>query len=233
MKGQRTKETETAELPSIETVKAGRSDAASGFAHVEPVRLDPKNLNMESFNRMFEQTRIPEPEDDGYGDWLKDATSTGEAPKFGGKFNRNVFNQMFEDESKRTRSSQNALTVMTPESLIMAPSLGLEIGRDRPQTYTAPANAPVNYTDLRQAYTTGATFSGEVAGVSYAPRTLEGYKSSREAPQVLSDQERSMIDQYERSKDEAEKKRQLRAAHEHVVADEYFERMKRLVIRNN
>ena len=235
VKGQRTKDTETAALPSVDTVKAGRSEAATGFAHVEPVRLDPKNLNMETFNRMFEQTRIPDPEDDGYGDWLKsaEAESASSGPKFSGKFNRNVFNQMFEDESKRGRAPQQALTVMTPEALIMAPSLGLEIGRDRPQSYTAPANAPVNYTDLRQAYTTGATFSGEVAGVGYAPRSLETYKASREGPQVLSDQERLMIEQHDRGREDAEKQRQLRAAHEHVVADQYFERMKRLVIRNN
>jgi hypothetical protein len=236
VKGQRTKDTETAALPSVDSVKAGRSEAATSFAHVEPVRLDPKNLNMETFNRMFEQTRIPDPEDDGYGDWLKSAegeAATAAGPKFGGKFNRNVFNQMFEDESKRGRIPQQALTVMTPEALIMAPSLGLELGRDRPQTYTAPANAPVNYTDLRQAYTTGATFSGEVAGVGYAPRSLESYKASREAPQVLSEQERLMIEQHDRGREDAEKQRQLRAAHEHVVADQYFERMKRLVIRNN
>lgn len=235
VKGQRTKDAETAALPSVDTVKAGRSEAATSFAQVEPVRLDPKNLNMETFNRMFEQTRIPDPEDDGYGDWLKsaEATSASSGPKFSGKFNRNVFNQMFEDESKRGRAPQQALTVMTPEALIMAPSLGLEIGRDRPQSYTAPANAPVNYTDLRQAYTTGATFSGEVAGVGYAPRSLENYKASREGPQVLSDQERLMIEQHDRSREDAEKQRQLRAAHEHVVADQYFERMKRLVIRNN
>jgi curved DNA-binding protein CbpA len=237
VKGQRTKDGEQGELPSIDNVKSNRTQASTGFAHAEPVRLDPKNLNMETFNRMFEATRIPDPEDDGYGDWLKNESggNSSTAPKFGGKFNRNVFNQMFEDDARRTAGNgpSNTLSILGPQQLVMAPSLGLELGREKPQTYTAPANAQINYTDLRQAYTTGSTFSGEVAGVSVAPRSLESYKANRESAPILSDAERQGLEEYERSQQEAEKRRQFRAAQEHVVADEYFERMKRLVIRNN
>lgn len=237
VKGQRTKDGEQGELPSIDNVKSNRSQASTGFAHAEPVRLDPKNLNMETFNRMFEATRIPDPEDDGYGDWLKNesGSTSSTAPKFGGKFNRNVFNQMFEDDARRTAGNgpTNTLSILGPQQLVMAPSLGLELGREKPQTYTAPANAQINYTDLRQAYTTGSTFSGEVSGVSVAPRSLESYKANRESAPILSDAERQGLEEYERSQQEAEKRRQFRAAQEHVVADEYFERMKRLVIRNN
>jgi DNA mismatch repair protein MutH len=34
-------------------------EEAKAFQHVEPVRLNPKNLNMDAFNKMFEQTRMP------------------------------------------------------------------------------------------------------------------------------------------------------------------------------
>lgn len=237
VKGQRTKEGEQAALPAIDTVKGQRNEASTGFQHAEPVRLDPKNLNMETFNRMFEQTRIPDPDDDGYGDWLKneEAAASTSSAKFGGKFNRNVFNKMFEEEARtRAVASRNdqQLSVLSPQSLMMAPSLGLEIGRDKPQTYTAPTNAQLHYTDLRQAYTSGSTFSGEVSGVSAVPRSLESYKASRKNVE-LSDEERAGIAQQEAAMAEAESRRQIRAARENVVADDYFERMKRLVIRDN
>ena len=233
VKGQRTKEGEQQALPSVENVRSSRSDAASSFAQVEPVRLNPKKLDLNAFNTMFEATRIPDPEDDGYGDWLKDATaSSSSSSSFGGKFNRNVFNKMFEDESRKNTATSQAISIMNPQSLMMAPSLGIELGRERPQTYTAPANAELNYTDLRQAYTTGSTFSGEVAGISVASRSLEGYKASREKVSVLSDSEKQAIEDYERTTHEAETRRQLRAANEHIVADQYHERMKRLVIRD-
>jgi hypothetical protein len=52
---------------------------------------------MNAFNQLYEQTRIPDPEDDGYGDWLKDAADESAGPKFSGKYNRDVFNTMFQD----------------------------------------------------------------------------------------------------------------------------------------
>lgn len=236
VKGNRTRETEQAALPSIDAVRTNRNEAARDFQHVEPVKLNPKNLNMEAFNRMFEQTRIPDPDDDGYGDWLKGADDSSQAQqqKFSGKFNRNVFNQMFEDEARRSSASTtNALMVRNPEALALNIDNGVLLGREKPQTYTAPANSQMQYTDLRQAYTYGSTFSGEVTGISVAPRSLESYKAGREKVQQFTDEERNEMEQYERQMADAERQRQLRAAHEQVVADQYFERMKQLVIRDS
>lgn len=233
VKGQRTREGEQGDLPSIESVRDQRSEATSSFQHVEPVKLDPKNLNMEAFNRMFEKTRIPDPDDDGYGDWLKDETTeTTHTEKFGGKFNRTVFNQMFEDDArKRSGGSSSQVSILSPQQLVMAPGLGLELGREKSDNYTAPANADLTYTDLRYAYTKGSTFSGEVSGVQVAPRTIESYKASRKNVD-LNDEERNAIAQQEAMLTRQEQNRQLRAANEHVVANDYFERMKRLVIRD-
>jgi hypothetical protein len=47
---------------------------------------------MNAFNKLFEQTHIPDPDSDGYGDWLKSADSKSTTgPKFSGQFNRDVF----------------------------------------------------------------------------------------------------------------------------------------------
>lgn len=238
VKGQRTKDGEQAPLPALGTIASQRKEATTSFQHVEPIRLDPKNLNMEAFNHMFEKTRIPDPDDDGYGDWLKNEEAkdaSAASLKFSGEFNKNVFNRMFEEEAKARASASGIsqqLSLLSPQALIMAPSLGLELGREKAQTFTAPANSALHYTDLRHAYTSGATFSGEVAGVTVAPRSIESYKASRKHVE-LSDEERAGIAAMDMAAIEAEQKRQLRAAHEHVTANDYFERMKRLVIRDN
>jgi curved DNA-binding protein CbpA len=70
----------------------------------EPVRLNAKNLDMNAFNKLFEQTHMPDPDSDGYGDWLKDSNGgNGGGQKFKGEFNRDVFNRMFEDDLKPTQ----------------------------------------------------------------------------------------------------------------------------------
>ena len=200
--------------------------------HVEPVRLNPKQLNMEAFNKMFEQTRLPDPDEDGYGDWLK-SEADSQAPKFSQKFNKDVFNSMFEDESRRAASSQ--LQVIHPQAMALTlnAGAGVELGRDRPTSYTAAANASMKYTDLRDAYTKENTFSGQVSGVKVEERSFERYKTQREAgPGTLTADE----EQYMRGEEEMfasrESARQRRAADQARAEDKYFERMKQLVLTN-
>ena len=50
------------------TLSAGRGVEADAWKMVEPVQLNPSKLNLDAFNSMFEKTRIPDPEESGYGD---------------------------------------------------------------------------------------------------------------------------------------------------------------------
>ena len=221
------------EAPNL--LKTERSTEAEAWKQAEPIRLNPDKLDMNAFNKMFEQTRIPDPDGDGYGDWLKDEGKGTEAPKFSGKFNRDVFNSMFEQEAQRNRDVRhtNALTVVQPQALLFNPSYGVELGRDKPADFTTPANADMGlqYTDLKAAYTTESTFSGQVADVRVENRSFDQYQQSRKkAPDPLRNEELSAIQQMEREAQEREKRRQLRAAEEIVQADDFHQRMKRLVL---
>jgi curved DNA-binding protein CbpA len=213
-------------------LKTERSQEADQWKHVEPVRLDPKNLNLNAFNQMFEQTRIPEPDEDGYGDWLKNESETN-APKFSGKFNRDVFNSMFEQEAQKNKQSNTQLAVAQPQALLFNPSAGVELGRDKPADFTAPANSDQGlfYTDLRAAYSTESTFSGQVANVRVEARDFGQYQESRKrAPDPLRNDEMAALQQMEKEAEQREARRKLRVAEESVAASEYVQRLKRLVI---
>lgn len=234
VRGGRTKES-VVEAP--EKLTQGRSEDAKAWKQVEPVRLNPNNLNMDAFNKMFEQTRLPDPEDEGYGDWLKDATGSDKAPKFSGKFNRDVFHKMFEDEVKKSTRGRgenvngHQLAVMNTQAVTLAPTLGVELGRDRPADFTAPYNANFQYTDLRNAYTSESTFSGQVADVRVENRSFDQYSTERKsAPRALADYEMESIQAAERAAEDRERQRKMRAAQQDAMAEDYFERMKRLVI---
>ena len=235
--GGRTKES-VVEAP--DRLIQGRQEDSKGFQHVEPVRLNAKNLDMNAFNRMFEQTRMPDPDDEGYGDWLKNEGGGGEdssAPKFSGKFNRDVFHKMFEEEVKKSgrgrgdNTNSHQLAVMSTQPMTLAPNMGVEIGRDRPADYTAPANSLLNYTDLRNAYTKENTFSGQVADVRVENRSYDQYSSEyKSAPKPLTNNELLAYQEMEQEAMRREQNRKLRAAQQDVMASEYFERMKRLAI---
>lgn len=219
------------EAPSV--ITTSRKEEAAAWQHAEPVKLNPKNLDMNAFNHLFEQTHMPDPDQDGYGDWLKDNVGgKAKGPKFSGKFNRDVFNSMFEEEARRgaTAAGSSAL-VVHPEAMALGPTMGVEIGRDRPQDFTAAANSRQQFTDLRSAYTTESTITDKVANVRVEERRYDTYKASREkAPDPYTATERQQLAASEAELKAREDARQRRAAERGVMENDYFERMKRLVI---
>jgi len=220
----------TAKVEEPNVLKDSRAKEYQSVKHVEPIKLNPKKLDLSAFNQMFEQTRIPDPDEDGYGDWLKDAKESSNSSKFSGKFNRDVFNQAFEDEAKGLAKEQNYI-INQPQSMIMAPTLGVELGRDKPDSYTASYNSDLNFTDLKQAYTTEANFSKQVANVRVDSRNFEHYKDERgKAPRPLTNSEMEDLQRGEEYMKRKEEQRRLRAAQEELAAVSYFERMKQLVI---
>jgi len=213
-----------------ETLKDSRQTASKDWEMVQPVRLNPKKLDMNTFNQMFEQTRMPDPDDEGYGDWLKDpgAADTG-SKKFSGKFNRDVFNSTFEEEARKRATGSSA--IMAPKAMILAPTHGVELGRTASGDYTAAANAQMKYTDLRQADTTENTFSNQIANVKVDARNFDTYSSARKrAPDPLTNSEMESIQEAERVSQLQEQQRSVRASQELIQSDEYFKRMKQLIL---
>jgi len=209
-------------------LKDSRQHDAKDWKMVDPIKLNPKKLDLNAFNQMFEQTRMPDPDDEGYGDWLKKEGEAKSGPNFGGKFNRDVFNQAFNDEV-RTRATSTAVTV--PQAMTLAPNHGVELGRSSAGDYTAPANSQMKYTDLRNAYTTESAFTHQVSNVNVEARTFDSYSGSRKkAPEPLSDREMQAIQEAEAFQARKEKERSIRAAEELSMADKYFARMKQLVL---
>jgi curved DNA-binding protein CbpA len=217
-----------------EALQDTRKENSKEWEMVQPVRLNPKKLDMNAFNQMFEQTRIPDPEEDGYGDWLKGAEGPSAGPKFGGKFNRDVFNQAFEEEAAKRRAQGGQVTVRQPEALTLAPMSGVELGRGGGGNYTAAVGSSMKFTDLKNAYTSENMITHQVSDVRMEARSFDQYSSSRkQAPAPLSNQEMAGVMAAEAAAAKREEQRRLRAAQEDSLGAQYFERMKRLVITNN
>jgi curved DNA-binding protein CbpA len=221
-------------VPELDSVREKRNTAANDWnMPKEPVKLNPKNLNMTVFNQLFEQTRVPDPDEDGYGDWLKDESDKkGKgfkkgAKKFSEDFNREVFNRMFEEEA----GSSALIQFQQPQELILNQSSGVEIGRDRPGDYTSAYDSKMQFTDLKSAYTKENTVSNKVNNIRVEHRDFNSYKAQRErAPEVYNSQEMAALQAYEEQQKLREEQRRIRAAQEQITARDYFERMKQLVI---
>jgi curved DNA-binding protein CbpA len=214
-----------------------REKEAESWKHVEPVRINPNKMDMNLFNKMFEETRLPDPDEHGYGDWL---TSSGNEEgsaggKFSGKFNRDVFNKAFEEEAGRARGNGGGNSLVVQEmSLASRMGYGVEIGRGARDDFTvAPHEGKMAYTDLKKAYTQYNTFSQETAGVKVENRSVEDMRMERKsAPTALRDYEMEAIQAAEKRMQQAERERVARLAHEAKQQEDYFNRMQKLVIRD-
>jgi len=209
------------------------SDAKKWDYGGEPVRLNAKNLDMNAFNKLFEQTHMPDPDSDGYGDWLKDSNGgNGGGQKFKGEFNRDVFNRMFEDEARKGPKQSSALMVHPGQmALTLNPTSGVDLVGERPDTYTAAPNSRFQFTDLRGAYTSESTISDKVANVAVHDRTFEQYRASREkAPEQFNQSELHSIREFEQRQSAADEMRERRRAEMHMKNQQYHDRMKQMVI---
>jgi len=228
------KRSTTTTTTNTASVQQAREQESKQWEHAEPVRLNAKNLDMNAFNRMFEQTHIPDPDTDGYGDWLKGADDgqNTSSQKFKGQFNRDVFNRMFEDEAKKSQRTSNQLVVHPGEmALMMNPTSGVDLVSERPSSFTAAPNSKFQYTDLRGAYTSDSTISDKISNVVVSERKLDEYRASRErAPDPLTDTELHGIRDFEKRQKEQDALRERKRAEMSVRNQQYFDRMKQLVI---
>lgn len=217
-----------------ELMAATRGKEADQWKHIEPVKLNPKKLDINAFNNMFEKTHVPDPDSEGYGDWLKgaDGGAVSKEKKFSGKFNRDVFNSMFDADTRAGAQPGRQLAIQA-QPLTMAPMFGDLLGKERSDDYTAPANASTKYTDLKIAYTRENTFSQQVSDVKVQNRSMKQLEAERgRAPDPLTSEEMIDVQRGEQEMLQRENSRQQRVKEKMKADQEYFERMKRLVIQN-
>ncbi len=221
--------------------------APAGAARLEdapPIALNPKKLDMNLFNKLFEENKLPDPErDDGYGDWLKSQEGRGASTEvMRGKYNKDMFNKMFEEEARRSGGgSATALAkYAVPSDLTLAPGFGTELGKGRPDQFTKAlgsmnGGAGLAYTDLKHAYGDGSTFSQEVANVDLEgrPKTIaEAKLIYSEVPKPLTEEQKAVIASWELAREQAEQQRRARLAARDVDVETAHNRMKsRLMIQ--
>ena len=148
---------------------AGSASGNSGGAVVDKDKFDLK-----LFNKIYEQNKLWDSNDDGYGNWLSSDTAE-EAPAeiFGNKFNLNVFNSTFEDYKERLTAQSGAIQEYNePRELVSCATGFTDLDQDarRVEDFSKPSSITptgaggksggrdLGYTDLKTAYTSRGAF---------------------------------------------------------------------------
>ena len=131
-------------------------------------KVDKNKFDNKLFNKIYEQNKLWESGDDGYGDWFK-SNQSDETPTeiFGNKFNINVFNTTFEDYKEKLTSRTGAIQeYKDPQELVSSSTnfTDIDIYARKVNDFSKPlpvargGKNDLAYTDLKTAYTNKGAF---------------------------------------------------------------------------
>lgn len=165
--------------------------------------LDPgsQSFNSHLFNKLYEDNKLWDPNDDGYDDWFRNGKDKEEtAPEiFSTKFNLSVFNGTFQD-IKNKRTGTEIVEYKEPQELIQTSVGYTMIDSSKPiKDFGKAADQPggLNYSDLKQAYSGGCDMVNPATVQSRSEyRSVDDLKRSRgEINYIMSPQDMTRMEE--------------------------------------
>ena len=121
---------------------------------VENVYVDKDNFNVNKFNQVFDEYRIGDANDGGYGDQMDTSTKLRkdyeQERMFSGGFNKNTFNSAF----KKKNTTKEIIKYEEPIAYQQNTKVSYqELGQDKIDNYGGSSDSgKLNYTDYMQAH---------------------------------------------------------------------------------
>ena len=179
-----------------------------------PPRRADENF-IDRFNRAFEENKLSDEADGGYGDMMAPSSKTREdisIPRMFKRFDTNTFNQTFD---KTTLDTSKEVTVYKePEALPLARKIQYtELGADRPDDFSSTAEGTerrnLQYTDFKRAHTMTRLVDPRSIQQRKDFKTVEQYEAARakvlKAPETP--EETAWRMQKQRAEEQAEQNR--------------------------
>ena len=145
-------------------LREGAREYVSGQLNQPKMNVNMKdNFDVDVFNKIYEDNKIPEVYDEGYGSWMESnpALESGQEKLFQSGFNKDLFNSTFEkykqEQSQRNPQSQ-MVKYQEPEVRISATNQDslMTLGQGKITNFGGTTDN-LSYTDYKQAFTDSST----------------------------------------------------------------------------
>lgn len=190
-------------------------------------RMDKDRFDVKLFNKIYEENRLHEPNDEGYGNWFQSEENTYEQPKiFSDKFNLNVFNTVFEQMKTEQTSTQiekrhDPSALVSKSNRIGFTELGggdiNNFGKDTVKRHD------LNFSDLREAYTKTHLINPNAGGYRKDYKNIEELKKDRANISFTPDKAELRRQEMERVREREMEDRRIRRlkAYDNVVEEHH------------
>lgn len=192
------------------------------------------------FNKIYSENRLSVPTDEGYGDWLNDASHAAAGrdetpPVFSNKFNLNIFNSAFEQlKDDDGACNQQLMKRDAPDALVQYAGQNTafsDLGVEAMDDFSGTTSGGLTFTDLKQAHTNSKLINAKRVGFTQhrTMEDLEAHRSSLSFDMSPEDTEREA--RRERVEKDAEmQRRQNVQARDQVITDHHL-KMERLLLQ--
>ena len=221
------KKTATPQKSSYELKMQAQDDIQNNtYSGKQNIKLKGRFDN-KLFNKIYEENRLHNVNDDGYGEWMKstsfDSADVKRSEVFGNKFNLNVFNNVF---SQQDTSNNGALVVSGPPKA-MNESAYQEMGTTEIHNFGGNG-----YADFREAHTTNM-----LVDPNHKPRksfkSLKELEKERSKVTPLTREELAVIAQQQKEEQLKENNRQSNLRKQDEISFKHYDNMHKRMLESN
>ncbi len=197
--------------------------------YVDRMKFDPK-----VFNKVFDDNKLGDVNDDGYADIMTSGPRTEKDVEvknmFNGKFNREVFQSEFE-ERKQADQGEEIVVYEEPKPLVSSGLNYYELGVDRVRDYGKPDRLNTDFSDYKLAHGQGSKLINPADVQHTAYKSVDDLKMARkQVKHELSPEEEHLLRTRRQREELEEAARQLRLSEQDALASRQYERLNKLFI---
>jgi curved DNA-binding protein CbpA len=199
--------------------------------NVVNIHLDKDNFNLNNFNKIFEQYKINDENDTGYGNLMKDNDNSSEQKKFNSKVSQDVFNAHF-NELKKNKHQDQLIEFQEPSALHSSSGLSTELlGSSSSDGFGFANSNNLSYTDIKSAHF-DENLLIDPNSVNYKTyNSVEQLESDRSTVSFKANKkEKEIYKKIEFEENEREKMRQLRVKEKDGLIKNQFKKMNHKLI---
>lgn len=226
----------------------------SMLKNYEPVHIDKNNLDMDKFNKVFNQFHMDNPYNKGYGEMMDKSISETNKGGFNVQYNSQInnsindrqffnndfsqqnFNTSFENKVAINPQNSKVIEYKEPQSMLINKKLDFqELGQENVDDFTSGMNASVKCTDYKQAYYHQNTISDKVSNVDISKKSSSINQIKNERSNInynMSASDKQYYDKIKKESELREIKRQERVKYRDNLIGDRFSQMNRLVIQD-
>ena len=173
------------------------------------------------FNKIYEENRISDVYDSGYGKWMNKNPASEDEPKkmFNGNFNKNMFNNEFEKYKKEQQKQMGSQITKYDEPQVDISFKGKDslmvLGKGNISDFSGESNGGLNYRDYKDAFTNSCLIDVSSTDTRGRPRNINDMESSRSDISYQMSHEDQQRYQLKKQKEEQQEQHRLQRLQEY------------------